>query len=60
VIHDRVIHDRLPNEHFVETRHTYYARCSCGWTSPTLESVQAASDYFRLHLVVHAKAEAGA
>lgn len=43
------IHDRLPNEHFVETRHTYYARCSCGWMSPTLRSEAEADAYSWLH-----------
>ncbi len=44
------IHDRLPNEHFVEYRHTYFARCSCGWISPALEGQITADAYFRLHV----------
>lgn len=52
------IHDRLPVEHFVETTHTFYARCSCGWVSRGFSKEATAKTAFDAHAETHALAEA--
>ncbi len=52
---DETLHDRLPDEHFVETNHTYYARCSCGWVSSERGSRLDVDNYFEDHAQTHAR-----
>lgn len=51
------IHDRLPVEHFVETSHTYFARCSCGWVSRGFSKEATATTAFDAHAETHALTE---
>lgn len=52
------LHDRLPVEHFVETQHTFYARCSCGWISQAFSKEATAIGAYDVHVETHALAEA--
>lgn len=51
------LHDRLPVEHFVETSHTFYARCSCGWISRGFSKEATAQASFDAHVETHALGE---
>lgn len=51
------IPDRLPVEHFVETSHTYFARCSCGWVSRGFSKEATATTAFDAHAETHAPTE---
>lgn len=49
------IHDALPHEHYVETRHTYSARCSCGWVGWPTQVKSVADDDIKVHQETHAR-----